>query len=95
MFYFEVCYVLYTFSNVFCYVLISDLVIGAPGSDSVVMLKSNPTISMEVSLKTSLINPVNVIQDDDERFAIQVCFKYTGDKSSPPDVSKFVTVYLH
>ncbi|XP_076094714.1 integrin alpha-9-like isoform X2 [Mytilus galloprovincialis] len=74
--------------------LYNDLVIGAPGSDSVVMLKSNPTISMEVSLKTSLINPVNVIQDDDERFAIQVCFKYTGDKSSPPDVIVNYTVFI-
>ncbi|CAC5408553.1 ITGA2 [Mytilus coruscus] len=71
-----------------------DLVIGAPGSDSVVMLKSSPTISMEVSLKTSLVNPVNVIQDDDERFAIQVCFKYTGDKSSPPDVIVNYTVFI-
>ncbi|XP_052095475.1 integrin alpha pat-2-like isoform X2 [Mytilus californianus] len=74
--------------------LYNDLVIGAPGSGSVVMLKSNPTISMEVSLKTSLVNPVNVIQDDDERFAIQVCFKYTGDKNSPPDVIVNYTVFI-
>ena len=63
-----------------------DLLIGAPNSNSVVLLKSNPTISMEVSLATNLDN--NVIQSDNEEFQIQVCFKYTGDQVLPVDVSK-------
>ena len=67
-----------------------DLLIGAPNSNRVVLLKSNPTISMEVSLATSLDN--NVIQSNNEEFQIQVCFKYTGDQVLPVDVTVKYTV---